>query len=289
MKTKSIHPYFFVVAGGASRPSPKTIIWLLLILTVTFTATGYSDPLPINILDTHYTTTASITYFDPTTANFSRTLTATVPISDSLYGVVSGALAAENNAGLFEIYVNTPSIAQIEPNIWQNAASATCTIWFSTLTSRTETINIQFSGGDHWLSDCGASLSLLDVTSGDAVWNYGLPVPVGQPDGSYSWAPWVYTGYPGSAGPGTLTIDTDFKADDIYQLTMSASSLSGNYPDSPSVSLQISGLEPVPEPSTFALLGLGSLALAMVLGVGRSTRKCLWSVFSPATALALGA
>jgi hypothetical protein len=38
----------------------------------------------------------------------------------------------------------------------------------------------------------GGALSLLDVTSGNEVWNYGLPNP-GQ-GANPDWSPWVYTG-----------------------------------------------------------------------------------------------
>jgi hypothetical protein len=266
MKFKSSPPAFLTANCGAFELGAKTrmisssIVWVSLLLTLAFASTGYS--LPIDILNTQYTTTASITYFDPTTADFSRTLTATVPISDSLYGVVSGALAAEDNASLFGIYVNTPSIAQIEPDICGNAASATSTLWFSPLTSQTTSINIQFSGGDHWIMSAGGALSLLDVTSGNEVWNYGLPNP-GQ-GANPDWSPWVYTGEIITAGTATLALDTDFNAGDIYELNISTYTLAQNDPDSPWVSLQLSGLEPVPEPSAFIVLGLGSLALAMV-------------------------
>ncbi len=266
MKTKSFLPSFLAAdcaefkLGAKARTNSRSIVWVSLLLTLAFASAGY--PSPVYILDTQYTTTVSMAENNPGPPLISRTITSTVPISDSLNDFFTGSLAAEANAGLFAIYANTPSQGFSDPDIIYNAASATSEVWFSLLTSQTTIINIQFSGGDHWLECSEGSLSLLDVTSGNEVWNYGLPNPgLGAiPD----WAPWVYTGGLTTAGSGTLALDTDFNAGDIYELTMSTDTLAQNDPDSPWVSLQLSGLEPVPEPSSFALLGLGSFALAMV-------------------------
>jgi len=280
MKVKSSHPCFSVIAGGAfkfggkARMNSKAVVWISLLLTLIFASTGYS--LPINILDTQYTTTLTVTQNLPPST--SRTTTSTVPISDSQYDALSGALAVEASAGLFATYANTANLFFLDPEWFNSAASATSEVWFSPLISQTTTINIQFSGSDHWLEGSAESWSLLDVTSGNEVWNYGSPNPgLGPvPD----WAPWVFTGDFTSPGSGTLAIDTDFNAGDIYELTMSVATYAGSVdPIAPSVSSQLTGLEPVPEPSTFALFGLALFALAMGLGTGRSKERCLWHAF----------
>ena len=247
--------------GAKSRTSFSPIIWVSLFLTLGFVQTGY--PLPINIIATQYTTAVnmqrSIQPYDGSTTNFSRTQVSPAPISDAVYDTFTESLAAEANADLFAIYANTPTQSGIDPLFWNSSASATSDVWFSPLTSETATLNIQFSGGDHWGFSSSGTLSLFDVTSGNEVWNYGwggfaegtvAGVPVSELN------PWGET--------TNLQLDTDFNAGDIYELALSTLTTAQNVdPMSPSISLQLSGLEAVPEPSTFALLGLGSLVLAM--------------------------
>lgn len=79
--------------------------------------------------------------------------------------------------------------------------------------------------------------------------------------GGHVWRgdPWV--GDPRATA--ALTLDTDFIAGGTYKLSMYTRT-SSEPPDTERILIQLSGLEPIPEPSTFILLGLGSLALAVV-------------------------
>ncbi len=60
-----------------------------------------------------------------------------------------------------------------------------------------------------------------------------------------------------------LTLNTDFIAGDTYELSM-YTGVASIEPETEEILIQLFGFEAVPEPSTLALVGLGSLALAMV-------------------------
>jgi len=242
----------------------RPIVWVLLLLSFAFASTGLADPLRINILDAQYTTSLSISRYQPYdghTTNFSRTQVSPVPTSDSMNNPVTGQLSAEANAGLFGISVYTAAagtnISGYDPLTLGSGASATSALWFSPLASQTTTINIQFSGWNQWYYS-GGSVSLLDVTSGDEMWNYGWG---GLPSGGA--VPWVDTYGGDPRVTAALTLNTNFNASDIYKLTMNTGSGS-NPPDVEHILIQLYGFEPIPEPSAFTLLGLGSLALAIV-------------------------
>lgn len=184
MKTKSFLPCSFVVVCDAFKPgvrggtNSRVMVWVSLLLTVAFASRGYPTPLPINILDAQYTTSVSVSSWILLEGggightNYSRTTVSSVPISDSLYHPVSGLPEAEANAGLFEISAFTAAANGIyDPFRHGSGASAQSVLWFSPLTSETTTINIQFSGWEEWYYSDGF-VSLLDVTSGDEVWNF---------------------------------------------------------------------------------------------------------------------
>ena len=262
MNAKSFLPSFFAADSGAfklgakARTSFRPIVWVALCLTLAFAQTGY--PVPINILNNQYTTEVDLEeYYNSIGAGLtiSRTNSSPVPISDSLYNPVTGQLSAQANAGLFGISANTDAGAAYDPNAVNSHASATSELWFSPLTSQTTTINIQFSGWWQWYYSWG-TVSLLDVTSGNEQWDYGW-------NGFNGTVPWVDTGGSDLRETATLQIDTAFNASDTYYLYMNAQTDS-NPADAEQILIQLTGLEPIPEPSTFTLLGLGSLALAMM-------------------------
>lgn len=267
MNANSFPPSFFVGVCGAfklgakARMNSKPIVWVSLFLTVAFTSTGLADPLRINVLETQYTNSVSIS--GPTIegdrwvmTNYSRTTVSPVPISDALYHPISGLPQAEAYAGPFEISAFTAPNIDHPDYVYYNAyASGASKIWFSPLASETTTINMQFLGWEDQSYYSGGSVRLFDVTSGSELWNYEWNGTLGGT------VPWVL---PGGAPlmTATVTVDTAFDAANVYELTLYTWTDSQE-PERASMVIQLSGLEPLPEPSTFALFGLGSLALTM--------------------------
>jgi hypothetical protein len=237
--------------GAKARTSFSPIIWVPLCLTLAFTQTGY--PMPINVLETQYTTGVSL--WGNGGLGIGSTNTSPVPISGSLNDPIYGGLAAQANAGPFESLAlawaaaGSGGVYNPWPIYWGAGASATSDIWFSPLSNQTTTINIQFASWYDFSVSC--SVSLLDVTSGNQMWNYRW-------NSSGGTIQWVSTG--GTPNRiATLTLNTDFDPSHIYELTMYTEADS-NVPDVEQISIQLSGLEPVPEPSTFALVSLGAVA-----------------------------
>lgn len=272
MKAKSLLASFFVVAGGVFDFGVKhgtysrAIVWASMFLTLALAPRSYSDPLPINILDAQYTTVvdyAEQTSIGGVATNFSRTMVSPVQIGDSLYNPVTGQLSAQADAGQFGISAYTAACGSnllgYDPFAQNSVANATSELWFSPLTSQTTTINIQISAWNQWQFTSG-TLSLLDVTSGNELWNYWWGDFTSQNPGT---VPWVITSGGDPNATATLQLDTSFNASDTYILTMNTVTAS-NPGDSEQILVQLSGLEPVPEPSTVAFLGLGLLALARV-------------------------
>jgi hypothetical protein len=265
MNVKSILSSDFAVDGGASAVGARVsinsrlIVWGSLLFSLAFASRSYSFPLAIEIIDTQYTTSVTTWNWrtgEQATPTNSRTMISSVPFSDSLYYPDSGHVEAEANVGLFSISGLTAAgngLPISPPYRGGSVASVQSQIRFSPLTSVTTTINIQFSGWGQWWCS-GGSVSLFDVTSNQEAWNFGW-------DGSSGTVPWVVTGGdPGATA--ALALDTDFNAAHTYELTLRAETAS-NPPDTEHILIQLSGLEPVPEPSTFIFVGLGSLILAM--------------------------
>lgn len=232
------------------RINPGPIVWVSLFLTLALTSTGYA--LQINILDSQYTTTVRVIESE-SIPSFTRTQTSPVPINDSVDTSVASA-----NAGLFGVSAQTAAFPYPPDYISTSSAFTESDLWFSPLTSQTTAINIEISAGiePHFVFTFG-NVNLLDITSGNEVWDYGwgwgllnngIPVPW---DNLGSW----------EDPQATLILNTDLNASDTYELSMSTGSSSAM--DTEYESIQLSGLEPIPEPSAFALIGLCSLVVAM--------------------------
>src|SRR5262249_11391055 len=99
----------------------------------------------------------------------------------------------------------------------------------------------------------GARASLLDLTTGETVWNWGWDFLT-----SDSPPPWLDR----NLGETTvLDVPTALSASDRYRLTMFAES--GANDDSQVISVELSGLDAAPEPSNLLLFGAGALAVAL--------------------------
>lgn len=242
---------------------------MLVLLTVALASSSYSDPMPINILDTIHTTTVSTFNWalgeeGGIEAAESRTLLSSTPLSDSLHHPVSGQIEAAASAGRFGVSALTDAASPLSDSLrWGSRASAETEIRFTPLMTATTTINIQFTGWGHWFHSLGF-VSLYDVTADQTIWSYSW----GQTGVSGLDVPWLEN--PGEVPRGTasLALETDFNAANTYALTMYVGDQSVP-PYSPHVLMELDGLVSVPEPSVSPLVGGGSLVMAL----GRRRRR----------------
>ncbi len=171
---------------------------------------------------------------------------------------------AEAEASLFGISGYTSTAGGIEGFGQSTASSATANtdLLFSPLSSGTTTISLDFFGANEWYYSDGYA-SLHDVTANQTLWNYGWEA-MGQ-----GTVPWTnnYDGVAWQSHAG-VSVDTDFDASHTYELVLNTHTDSNG--DTQSVQIQLSGIEAVPEPSTFALIGLGA---ASWLGLRRRLRR----------------
>jgi hypothetical protein len=184
----------------------------------------------------------------------SRMTVSSVPSSDSMYLDGTGILAGEANVDTFGVSAYTDMHGAFGAG-WpghNSTAGAESEIWFSPTTSGTANIELDFSAAYNWEYSAG-SVSLIDITSSQTLWNYGWYLLSGT-------VPW--SGPYGGSGIATLTLETDLNATDSYALDMYTQAFSDS--DAEQVSIQLSGLDVVPEtitfvpePSVFVLAGLG--------------------------------
>jgi len=234
-----------------------------------------APPLEVSVLNSQYTTyvfvqtngfnanvdSSSSGNFEIWSPGNSRMMGSPVSISDSLYLDGTGILAAEANADMFGVSAFT-DMHQAFFQGWpghNSTAGAESVISFLPLTGGTATTDLEFTADYDWSYSAG-SVSLFDVTSNQTLWNYGWYL-------SSASLPW--TGYPGGPASAILSVETDFNAADTYSLTIYTQTYADQ--DNEQTSIQLSGFEIVPEPSAFALIGLGTAA-ALILR--RRCRAC---------------
>lgn len=259
-----------LIATGLARRNFSSIIRVSPFLTLAFASTGY--PVPIYVLNTQNTVAVMIAAGGGY-PQFTDSQSSQAPISDSLYTTNTQAYLSypagysypmcTANADLLAVSGMT-TFNQVNEQI-SSSAYVESDLWFSPVTSQTATINIQYFAVGAAISEAytAGNVSLLDVTSGNEVWNYGWDYYIswaglyGAPSGINDGTPILFTD-----NSGSLTLDTDLNASDTYELIIRTGSQSGG--DSEDESIQVTGLEPIPEPSALALICLGSLALALV-------------------------
>ena len=205
--------------------------------------------LPVAVLNSTYT--AFVGVVDNLGAPDTNSMVSSAPVSLTYDNL--GPVEAQADAGTFEISAFTA-------NLWphNNALAAVSTeITFAPSTSGATTLDLEFYGANEWYYSDG-SVSLFDATLNQTVWNYGWAY--GQA-GTVLWT----VNNPGQwYARASVPLETIFDATHTYQLTMSTDT-DANY-DSQHILVQLSGLEtiqPVPEPSTYALTGMGAAAWLM--------------------------
>jgi hypothetical protein len=218
-------------------------------------------PLEVTVLDANYT--ASVGWLCATNyvtaSSGSSSIVSAAPASNRYINQNSGLPMynvkwAEADASLFEIFGYTSTAGGVEGYGESMASSATARtdIFFSPLSSQTTSIGLDFLGANEWYYSDGYA-SLVDVTANQTLWNYGWAF-MGQ-----GTVPWT-NNYDGVAGQShaALSVDTDFDATHTYELVMNTDTDSNG--DTQNVQIQLFGIEVVPEPSAFALIGLGTAA-----------------------------
>jgi hypothetical protein len=188
----------------------------------------------------------------------SRTTVSPMAFSDSLSGNGSGQPAAQASATGFGVTAFTDMSAlgnhQLDLPAHRATAAAESAIWFSPATSGIATIDLAFFGAYEWFYSAG-SVSLLDVTSNEALWSYGWNGSA-LSDGSL----WIRNA--DSTVNAGYSVGTALNATDTYKLTLFTQTFADFDIQQTSIQLTgLTGLTLVPEPASLALLGLGALIL----------------------------
>ncbi len=175
----------------------------------------------------------------------SRLTVSPIPISDEMYAPVSGLLSAEASAEMFQVsvYSRMATPEDSAAGARRATAGAESEIQFSPLTSGTATIQFNLFGNYEYMRSDG-SLRLVDLTSSQTLWSYGWQGLIN-----------AFSPNPDGTATGMLSFETVFNAGDTYALDMYTQTFSDE--DRELVWIQLSGLEVVPEPSVFALVGFG--------------------------------
>ena len=240
-------------------------------LTFGACAAGHAQLLEVNVINSTYTASVNLWgvggFLGNPNVSGSNSVVSASPTSIDYINQGPSVIAGPNyttvwgkaSAGLFQSY----AFSETGQGQYMNSfcyVSAISDISFSPLVSQTATINLEFTGYDNWFqSDCLATLN--DVTSGQTLWNYGWTANTGAP-GSQQFINLPQTN---PDDPFALTVPTAFLAGDTYELVLDTDANSNN--DAGGAQVQLSGIGValplyfVPEPSTFALLGLAATLL----------------------------
>lgn len=273
------------VLGATKRPSLATGFLLLLIVSVVTTPAA---PLEVQILDRQFSsyTYSRLTDYaynastpDPAHITIvSNRLTSAQPLTGSIHSPGWNStgnnytgplqLEAKTEANVFRLETFAQSAAGDKP-LGHSLAAALSTITFSPLATGLSTFNIDLLG---WRQYYGAQLvRLTDLTLGQEVWSYGYSglganaterferlLPSGT---TYQQEIlWEFTGNGNESG-FNLDLDTFLTATSTYELTLFAT-VESQAPETERVIIEwVGGPAAVPEPSTLALFGLGTLAL----------------------------
>jgi len=227
----------------------------LVFIVLAFPALAAADAIGITVLQSNYSIDLSATLFTlgggvtppPVLAEGARTTTGQSPISDSLTVSTANSVAtATASAGLFSTVAHTTSDA--------SARALENPVSFATVAEQ-----VTFLTGSSVTGDIGFGLTgpivftrgffqLNDLTGNGVLWNYAWDTTNGN---GISTVP----GFNVAAQLLEWSTATSFIADHVYRLDMSTFTNSNR--DVETIGATVTGLEPVPEPTTLMLLALG--------------------------------
>lgn len=235
-----------------------TSIWgTVSLISLIFLGSAHSQSLNIAVSSVQYSTTVSYQYYpDAGGATASRTTTSPSPISDEFisldpfFGGFNNVAMASNS--LFGMQVHTDAPGKDSGF----DASSSIQMTFLPLVDQNQTINIQFINTANIEFTSGA-VSLLDLSSNTELLDYVWPSSINEPFGN---VPFINDG--SGNFNANLNVDISFLASDEYELIMQTSSNANG--DDEFSQIQLSGLQPVPEPSSASLMVLALLVLPIM-------------------------
>ena len=234
---------------------------LFVVLGLLVPGESAADPFSIQVLTTRYTTTVQVdaTSSDLPQIQTTRHATSTTPTTDVF--ALMGFDWATASADL--LTVTTRTEAGMDPMHrygGKSMATAESALTFAPMADGVADLAISLIGFSQvWWSD--GRLQLHDVTTNEVLWNYGWTCCFFQ----HATMPW--SAPPEYNGQAAFTIAQPLLAAHEYVLTMMISTNAHN--DREGLTMAVSGLTPVPEPSTILLVGTGLIAA----GVRRRRRS----------------
>jgi len=210
---------------------------------------GFADAFAIQILSTQYRTELSVNPYLLADLVGSQSISSTTPIQDAID--IHGNTWAFAHADLFAIEALTDG-AWLTPDtqLGQATAVAESMVQFAPLTDGVATLRLDFTNLDA-LSFTEGFIELLDVTAEAVLWRYAWERLL-----HFGNVPWPPPGAIDSASGTTVVLaESLFDMTHQYALTMHTGTEAST--DSEHIVLQVSGLEPVPEPATLLLVTSG--------------------------------
>jgi hypothetical protein len=181
----------------------------------------------------------------------SRMTVSPAPVSDEMYAPVSGLLSAQAGAEIFGVSAySSMGGFEHEVDVMAGAHNATAgaegEISFSPLVSGTVNLELDFAGNYEWFYSQGFA-NLIDLTSGQTLWAYGWNMS--------DESSWIRNA--NGTASAIYSLETTLSVSDTYALTMYTQTFSDS--DAEEATIQLSGLEVVPESPGFTAVGTGGV------------------------------
>jgi hypothetical protein len=207
-----------------------------------------------------------------TFTNDSRSLVANAPISDYMRGENYSLLPDDPYYDMYRVSSGAASdrfnvsAGTYEGPKWGHAwAHAISDITFSPQSDEVANLTLGATVSGNWYYYTAGFVSLVDLTSAQPLWYYAWNSPgsgTGRPEPSWNYDIRGTIPLASNNNPAFVTQETSLTEGHQYELVMySACDANGDWEG---LSMNVLGLEVIPEPSSLTLLGLGSLALVIV-------------------------